>query len=62
MRFVEMTGFTREVQSLLTPDEYRKLQNALATRATRVDTIPGTGGLQKCDGDRYKKENEAVCE
>jgi len=47
MRFVEMTGFTREVQSLLTPDEYRKLQNALATRATRVDTIPGTGGLQK---------------
>ncbi|HUF08148.1 MAG TPA: hypothetical protein VMO47_02425 [Rhodothermales bacterium] len=47
MRFVEMTGFTRVMQKFLTPDEYRELQNALHNGETRVDTIPGTGGLKK---------------
>lgn len=47
MKFVEMTGLTREVRKLLAPDEYRELQNAILNGETRVDTIPGTGGLRK---------------
>ena len=47
MRFVEMTGFTRAMQKLLTHEEYRGLQNAIQKGETRVDTIPGTGGLKK---------------
>ncbi len=47
MEFVETSIFTKWIQALLTEDEYRNLQAALATNPKIGDVIPGSGGLRK---------------
>lgn len=45
--FVETTRFTREVQKLLTDDEYTRLQWRLIELPDAGDVIPGGGGIRK---------------
>lgn len=47
MLIIETSIFTRQVQSLLTDEEYRQLQLALVVRPDLGDLIPGSGGLRK---------------
>ncbi|MFA6242354.1 MAG: hypothetical protein WC655_15575 [Candidatus Hydrogenedentales bacterium] len=47
MRFVETAIFTRQVVSLLSDDEYRSLQSALALRPEQGAVIGETKGLRK---------------
>ncbi|HET7087984.1 MAG TPA: type II toxin-antitoxin system RelE/ParE family toxin [Anaerolineae bacterium] len=47
MVIVETSVFTRRVLELLTDEEYRKLQAALANRPNMGTVIPGSGGLRK---------------
>ena len=47
MVIVETTVFTRQLVNLLTDDEYRELQVALASRPDAGRLIVGGGGLRK---------------
>jgi mRNA-degrading endonuclease RelE of RelBE toxin-antitoxin system len=47
MRFVETRVFTRQVDLLLSDEEYRALQNALLADPTKGSLMRGTGGLRK---------------
>lgn len=47
MRFIETPIFTREVTTLLSDEEYRGLQLALALRPEAGAVIRGGGGLRK---------------
>ena len=47
MVIIETSVFTRQVQALLTYEEYRQLQIFLLTRPDMGATIPGSGGLRK---------------
>lgn len=47
IEIIETSIFTRQVQGLLTDDEYRLLQIALIHQPESGDLIPGTGGLRK---------------
>lgn len=47
MEFIEAPAFTRHVSSYLADDEYRKLQDRLATNPDIGDVMPGTGGFRK---------------
>jgi mRNA-degrading endonuclease RelE of RelBE toxin-antitoxin system len=47
MVIIETSIFTRQVLELLTEDEYRELQTALARRPTWGTVIRGSGGLRK---------------
>jgi hypothetical protein len=47
MVIVETSVFTRQVQSLLTEDEYGQLQVALVQRPNLGPVIVGSGGLRK---------------
>jgi hypothetical protein len=47
MVIIETSVFTRQVQTLLTDDEYRRLQIVLVIRPDVGDLIPGSGGLRK---------------
>ncbi len=45
--FVEFSGFSKRRRSYLDEEHYRLLQNAILNETTRIDRIPGTGGLRK---------------
>jgi hypothetical protein len=47
MRFVETPIFTRSVKALVTDEDYRALQLALALRPEQGALIQGAGGLRK---------------
>ena len=47
MVIVETSIFTRQVLALLTDEEYRRLQMALALHPDMGAVIPGSGGLRK---------------
>lgn len=52
MVFIETPVFKRRLfdlydDHLLDPEEYRQLQNAILEETTRIDTISGTGGIEK---------------
>ncbi|MBL7066114.1 MAG: type II toxin-antitoxin system RelE/ParE family toxin [Anaerolineae bacterium] len=47
MVIVETLVFTRQVQKLLSDEEYRHLQMELSTRPDMGAIIPGSGGLRK---------------
>lgn len=47
MVIIETSVFTRRVLDLLTDDEYRELQIALANHPTLGAVIPGSGGIRK---------------
>jgi len=47
MVIVETSVFTRQIVSLLTDDEYHKLQVVLANRPSVGDIIKNSGGLRK---------------
>ena len=47
MEIVETSVFTRQLLALLTDEEYRKLQAALASKPTLGAVIPGSGGIRK---------------
>lgn len=47
MLIIETTIFTRQVQALLSDDDYRRLQTILVIRPDAGDLIPGSGGLRK---------------
>jgi hypothetical protein len=47
MQFIETSVFTRQVTSLLTDDEYSKLQMALSAQPAMGAIIPRSGGLRK---------------
>jgi len=47
VRFVETPVFTRAVRRLLSDDDYRALQLALALRPEQGAVIKGSGGLRK---------------
>ena len=47
MIIIETSIFTRQVLTLLSEEEYRKLQLALILRPNLGVVIPGSGGLRK---------------
>jgi len=47
MIFIETSIFTKEVQHLLSDDNYRMLQTALMLRPDAGSLIRGSGGLRK---------------
>lgn len=47
MEFIQAPAFTRHVSEYLTDDEYRELQNQLASNPELGDLLPGTGGFRK---------------
>ena len=47
MEFIETPTFTRLLVSLLTDDEYSRLQNVLVENPERGDIIKGGGGIRK---------------
>lgn len=47
MVIIETSIFTRQVQALLSDDEYRRLQMALVLHPDLGVVIPGSGGLRK---------------
>lgn len=47
MVIIETSVFTRQMQQLLTDDQYRQLQMALVIRPDAGAIIPGSGGLRK---------------
>jgi mRNA-degrading endonuclease RelE of RelBE toxin-antitoxin system len=47
MVIIETSVFTRQVQALLSDEEYRALQTALANRPNAGSVIVGSGGLRK---------------
>jgi len=47
MEFIETPTFTRQVQELLTDEEYRGLQNSLVDDPECGDLIKGGGGIRK---------------
>lgn len=47
MVIIETSVFTRQIQQLLSEDEYRQLQMALVIRPDSGALIPGSGGLRK---------------
>ena len=47
MVVIETSVFTRQVQDLLSDEEYRKLQAALVGKPTLGPLIRGSGGLRK---------------
>lgn len=47
MVVIETSVFTRQIQKLLSEDEYRQLQSHLVTRPEAGAVIPGGGGLRK---------------
>ena len=47
MVFIETSVFTRQVQELLTDDEYRGLQKVLVSHPDAGTLIVGSGGLRK---------------
>ncbi len=54
--FIEYSAFRRARERYLADDEdFRALQNAILKEATRIDTIPGTGGLKKARWGREAK-------
>jgi len=47
MEFIEAPAFTRYVSDYLAEDQYRQLQNELASNPECGDLMPGTGGFRK---------------
>jgi hypothetical protein len=47
MLIIETPIFTKVIQSLMSEDDYRKLQSALVIRPDMGDLISGSGGLRK---------------
>src|SRR5215468_11101484 len=47
MEFIEAPAFTRYLSSYLNDDEYRELQNRLATGPELGGVMPGAGGFRK---------------
>jgi hypothetical protein len=47
MTFIETPVFSKAVQRLMSDEQYRRLQSALAVRPELGDVIPGSGGLRK---------------
>lgn len=47
MEFVAAPSFTRHLQDYLNEDQYRKLQNRLASDPEMGDVVPGSGGFRK---------------
>ena len=47
MEFIESPAFGRHYREYLNEDEYRQLQDALATNPSAGDVMPGTGGFRK---------------
>ena len=47
MVFMETSIFTKEINRLITEDNYRKLQTALMLRPDAGSLIQGSGGLRK---------------
>lgn len=47
MKIIETPIFTKKVNQLLNPEEYRGLQNKIITSPEVGDIIPGSGGLRK---------------
>ena len=47
MKIIETSIFTKKISSLLTSEEFRKLQNELILNPQRGKVIRGSGGLRK---------------
>ncbi|WP_257644299.1 hypothetical protein [Luteimonas salinisoli] len=47
MIFIETSVFTRQVEALLSEDEYTRFQHELADNPIAGEVIQGTGGLRK---------------
>jgi len=47
MKIIETPVFTRRVSTIITDEEYRKLQSKLIESPDAGKVIPGTGGLRK---------------
>lgn len=47
MTIVETTIFTKQIQSMLTDEEYRILQNEMIMKPDKGAMIQGSGGLRK---------------
>lgn len=47
MKIIETPVFTKKINSLLTDEEYRNLQNELILNAEKGKVIRGSGGLRK---------------
>lgn len=45
--FIEHPTFTKQIESLFSDEEYRRLQHDLAAKPESGDVIPGLAGLRK---------------
>ncbi|MEM1125682.1 MAG: type II toxin-antitoxin system RelE/ParE family toxin [Bacteroidota bacterium] len=52
MLFIESSAFAKARHRHLSSESFRALQNALIKETTRIDYIPGTGGLLKARWSR----------
>lgn len=63
IKFIETTIFTKQISSLATDDELKKLQEELIAQPEKGDLIQGTGGLRKirmATGDQGKSGSVRV--
>lgn len=61
MVIVESPVFTRQIQELLTDDEYRELQRHLALHPDAGALIQGTGGLRKVRWNAVQRGKRGGC-
>ena len=47
MNVIETPVFTRQIQAIMSDEEYRALQNTLIANPSTGKLIPGSGGLRK---------------
>jgi len=63
MVIIETPAFTKRVLDILSDDEYRMLQAAIAKNPEKGDIIPGGGGLRKLrwsEGGRGKRGGSRI--
>jgi hypothetical protein len=61
MIFIETSIFTKEIQRLISDDNYRMLQTALMLRPDAGSLIRGSGGLRKIRWNLPGKGKEVHC-
>lgn len=47
MKIIETSVFTRQIQTLMTDEEYRLMQEALVVRPELGNTVAGSSGIRK---------------
>lgn len=60
MEFIEAPAFTRHISDYLDAEQYRELQNALASNPELGDLMPGREAFENSDGGIRDEPKDAV--